>query len=49
MSENQKNLEGNKNMAMKELEEDKVIIKQYIDKYGEEWRKLGEDYVRREL
>ncbi|MFX1398438.1 MAG: hypothetical protein ACFFAS_15520 [Promethearchaeota archaeon] len=28
--------------AMKELEEDSVLIKKFMDKYGEEWRKLGE-------
>jgi len=37
------NLEGDKKMALKELEKDKIIIKQFMDKYGEEWRKLGED------
>ncbi len=36
-------LEADKKTAMKELENDKAIIKQFMDKYGEEWRKLGED------
>jgi len=36
-------LEGDKKIALKELEKDKAIIKQFMDKYGEEWRKLGED------
>ena len=36
-------LEGDKKTALKELEEDRVIIKLFMDKYSEEWRKLGED------
>ena len=27
----------------KELEKDKVIIKNFMEKYGDEWQKLGED------
>jgi len=26
-----------------ELEKDKAIIKKFMEKYGDEWRKLGED------
>lgn len=36
-------LEGEKKTALKEMELDKEIIKYFIDKYGEEWGKLGED------
>ncbi len=36
-------LEGQKMVAREELEEDREIIKKFMEKYGEEWRKLGED------
>ncbi len=36
-------LEGVKKIALEELEEDRRIIKKFMEKYGEEWRKLGED------
>jgi len=36
-------LEGEKKKALEELEEDRRIIKKFMKKYGEEWRKLGED------
>ncbi len=29
--------------ARLELEEDRDIIKRFMDRYGDEWRKLGED------
>lgn len=32
-----------KDKAIRELEEDKEIIKKFKNKYGEEWKKLGED------
>ncbi len=37
------NLEGEKKVARRELESDKEIISKFMKKYGEEWRKLGED------
>ena len=36
-------LEGEKKIALEELEDDRKIIKKFMEKYGEEWRKLGED------
>ncbi|MHA1132608.1 MAG: hypothetical protein ACTSQI_02580 [Candidatus Helarchaeota archaeon] len=36
-------LEGKEISAREELEQDKAIIKRFMTKYGEEWRKLGED------
>ncbi len=36
-------LEGQKMVAREELEEDREIIKKFMEKFGEEWRKLGED------
>lgn len=36
-------LDGEKKAARKELESDKEIIRKFMEKYGEEWRKLGED------
>jgi len=30
-------------VAREELEEDQEIIKKFMEKYGEEWRKLGEN------
>ena len=36
-------LEGQKNKAREGLEEDREIIKKFMAKYGEEWKKLGED------
>ena len=38
-----KYLEGQKMAARDELEEDRGIFKKFMKKYGEEWRKLGED------
>lgn len=35
--------ERQKKVAMEGLEEDRAIIKKFMTKYGEEWRKLGED------
>jgi len=37
------NLEGQKMAAREGLEEDREIIKKFKEKYGVEWRKLGED------
>ena len=36
-------LEGEMKKASEELENDKKLIKKFMEKYGEEWRKLGED------
>ena len=36
-------LERQKMVAREGLEEDREIIKKFMKKYGEEWRKLGED------
>ncbi len=36
-------LEEQRNVAREGLEEDREIIKKFMKKYGEEWRKLGED------
>ena len=36
-------LEGEEKKALKELEEDRALIKRFMEKYGEEWRKLGEE------
>lgn len=36
-------LEGEKKFALEELVEDRTIVKKFMDKYGEEWQKLGED------
>ena len=36
-------LEGKRIVARDDLEEDREIIKKFMKKYGEEWRKLGED------
>ncbi len=36
-------LEGEKKAAAEDLEKDREIIKKFMEKYGEEWRKLGED------
>lgn len=35
-------LEPVDNIARKELEKDQGIIKEFMEKYGPEWRKLGE-------
>ena len=37
------NLEGDKLLKRVELERDKDIIDEYMKKYGEQWRRLGED------
>jgi CHAD domain-containing protein len=37
------NLKEREVIASQNLEEDRKIIKQFMDKYGEEWRKLGEE------
>jgi len=37
------NLEARELAARNELEQDKGIIKKFMKKYGDEWRKLGED------
>ena len=37
------NLESEKILAREEIERDREIVKQFMEKYGEEWRKLGED------
>ncbi len=39
-------LEGEKKTVLRELDEDKEIIRSFKDEYGEEWRKLGEDWWR---
>jgi hypothetical protein len=36
-------LEGEKRLALEELVEDRTIVKKFMEKYGEEWKKLGED------
>ncbi len=36
-------LESKKIIAREEIERDRDIVKQFMEKYGEEWRKLGED------
>jgi CHAD domain-containing protein len=36
-------LEDQKVVARNELEEDRDIIKKFMLKYGEEWKKLGEE------
>lgn len=36
-------LEEQKQFALNELEKDREIIKKFKLKYGEEWKKLGED------
>ncbi len=36
-------LESEKISAREEIESDREIVKQFMEKYGEEWRKLGED------
>ena len=36
-------LESEKIAAREEIERDRDIVKQFMEKYGEEWRKLGED------
>ena len=36
-------LEEHRIVARESLEEDREIIKKFMKKYGEEWRKLGED------
>jgi hypothetical protein len=32
-----------KSKVVKDLEQYKLIIKKFMEKYSEEWRKLGED------
>ena len=39
----QEYLETFETSEKEELKKDKAIIKKFIDKYGDEWRKLGED------
>ncbi|MBA7511690.1 hypothetical protein ES705_12724 [subsurface metagenome] len=36
-------LESEKKGAIEELERDREIVKTFMEKYSEEWRKLGED------
>lgn len=36
-------LEGAKKIAFEEVQRDREITKRFLEKYGEEWRKLGED------
>ena len=36
-------LERKKKIALEEIEIDRKLIKRFMEKYGEEWRKLGED------
>jgi len=36
-------LESKKKETLSEIEQDRSIIKKFMEKYGEEWRKLGED------
>ena len=36
-------LEGSEVSAQKELEKDRVIVKEFMQKYGDEWHKLGEE------
>ena len=35
-------LEEQQMSAKKELEQDKAIVKKFMEKFGDEWRKLGE-------
>jgi len=37
------NLDSEKKVAREEIERDREIVKQFMEKYGEEWKKLGED------
>ena len=37
------NLEHSKTQAREEVGRDRLIVQEFMDKYGEEWRKLGED------
>ena len=39
----QENLEREANEARMEVERDREIVKRFMDRYGPEWRKLGED------
>lgn len=36
-------LESEKIVAREEIERDRDIVKKFMEKYGEEWKKLGED------
>lgn len=36
-------LESEKKTALEELAKDRALIEKFMEKYGEEWRKLGED------
>jgi CHAD domain-containing protein len=36
-------LESSEVSAQKELEKDRVIVKEFMQKYGDEWHKLGEE------
>ena len=38
-----RDVSGEKLTAREELERDRSIIKKFMEKYGEEWKKLGED------
>ena len=35
--------QGEKKIALEELEKDHKIIEKFMEKYGDEWRKLDED------
>ena len=39
----QEHIEKHNISAIEEMERDKVIIKKFMDKYGDQWRKLGEN------
>jgi len=36
-------LEGEEKSAREELEKDRELISRFMNRYGEEWKKLGED------
>lgn len=39
----QQRFQDSKTKAKEEVDADRFLIKEFMDKYGEEWRKLGED------
>jgi hypothetical protein len=39
----QENLERGANEARIEVERDREIVKRFMDKYGPEWKRIGED------
>ena len=39
----QQNLEDQQMLAKKELKQNQAIIKKFMEKFGDKWRKLGEN------